>query len=62
MLIEINKNNNIADTDEPYIKKYEGHMSLSTKLKISYCIVDNEELGECNFISFRYFELNNTKY
>ena len=62
VLIEIDTNQKITDTDEPYIKKYEGHMFISTKLKICYCIVHNDELGECNFIAFRYFELNNTKY
>lgn len=62
VFIEINTNSNIEGTDEPYIKKYEGHMFMSMKLKICYCIVHNDELGECNFISFRYLGLNNTKY
>lgn len=60
--IEIDTNQMIAGTNEPYIKVYDGILFYSKKLKICYCIVQNEELGECNFIAFRYHKLNNTRY
>lgn len=60
--IEIDTNQMIDGTKIPYIKRYDGILFYSNNLKICYCIVQNEELGECNFIAFRYHKLNNTKY
>lgn len=61
--LEIDTKALLEDTGEPYIKKYAGIMLISQKLDVCYCIVDNDDLGECNFIAFRYVrKLNNLKY
>lgn len=35
-------------------KQYEGILLLSSKLSVLYCMVTNTELGECNFLTFRF--------
>lgn len=41
-------------------KMYEGIMIISSKLSVCYCIISNAELGECNFITFRFNRALNT--
>lgn len=41
-------------------KNYEGIMIISSKLSACYCIISNAELGECNFITFRFNRALNT--
>lgn len=42
------------------IKKYEGIMLISSKLSVCYCIIYNAEMGECNFMTFRFNRTLNT--
>lgn len=60
--IEINTNTVQEDEQKPYIKKYNGNMILSEKKQVCYCIVSNDDLGECNLIMFRHIKPNNKRY
>lgn len=61
--IRLNTNQLIQGTNEPYYKIYKGTMFISGRLETCYCIVENPELGECNFIAFRHVRPpNNTNY
>lgn len=42
------------------IKRYEGIMFISSKLSVCYCIIYNAEMGECNFMLFRFNRTLNT--